>query len=229
MKKIAFNFSIGELCQRSDNLQHSYTRDETAFMKYGYDTSANQKLGDNTSKLKLIPSDDFFMGQQTLATDAKNQAKEALITNIYDLKSRVKLVYGLSSVEYNLFKFNKLNSLADSELIPYSYHVVRTAEPRLSELAKRMVTQESLDTLMANRETLDTKIDTQAAAISERREKSIERISLSNAIYEQVKELSEVGKLIWNKVNDAFYTDYVIYGSSKSIEDQTEEIEAAVN
>ncbi|WP_171973243.1 hypothetical protein [Saccharicrinis aurantiacus] len=35
---------------------------------------------------------------------------------------------------------------------------------------------------------------------------------------------SEVGKLIWKGKNEAFYNDYVIYGSSKSMLEESDAI-----
>ncbi len=160
-----------------------------------------------------------------MATDDKKQCRAHLETNVVDLRTRTKLAIGEKSIEYSLFKFNKLGTLNDNELVQYALHVVNTAQPMLEKLTNRLVTQEILDTIVEDRKKLDDAIDRQSTAISERREKKVKRIELANELYTLLSELSELGKTIWKNKNEAFYTDYVIYGSAKSMEDQLEEQE----
>ncbi|TLX71145.1 hypothetical protein E9993_20975 [Labilibacter sediminis] len=223
-----FNFSIPELCQRSDKLIISYKRDEENFKDYGYNGETIGNIEIQTETLKQFPSDDYYGGLQKKATDDKNQLRAILETNISDLRSRAKLAIGAKSVDYSLFKFSKLATLTDNELVQYALHVVKIAQPRLRVLGNRMVTQESLDVILSDRNKFDDAIDIQASAISDRREKKLERTQLANQLYQQISELSEVGKLIWKDKNEAFYTDYVIYGSAKAIVEQVEEIEEEI-
>ena len=220
-----FNFSIAELCQRADKLAISYKRDEEAFKNYGYNGESIQQMEARTETLKQFPSDDYYGGLQKMATDKKNQIRTILETNLSDLRNRAKLALGAKSVEYSLFKFGKLNVLNDNEVVQYVLHVVNTAQPRLEVLSKRLVDQPMLDVLVADRQKLDDAIDEQSTAISERRDKSVKRTKLANDVYVLISELSEVGKLIWKETNEAYYTDYIIYGSSKAIEEQVEELE----
>lgn len=223
MSKPIFNFSIAELCQRTDKLAISYKRDETEFIKYGYNGTTLTTIEEQTETLKHFPLDDYFIGLQKVATDEKNQIRIRLENNISDLKTRTKLCLGSKSIEYNLFKFNKQGNLTDNELIQHALHVVNTAQPLLDKLSKRLITQETLLTIIQDRNLLDDAIDKQSTAVSERREKKVKRILLANTLYCQLSELSEVGKTIWKNRNEAFYTDYVIYGSSKSIKEQDKE------
>ena len=218
-----FNFSNAELCQRSDKLVMVYTRDEAAFSKYGYNGETIGSIKTKNADLKLFPSDDFYEGEQKMATDNKTEIRTVIENNISDLRSRTKLVLGAESVEYSLFKFSKLSRLNDNELVQYALHVVNTAKPRLEVLSKRLITQETLDVIMADRQKLDDAIDAQSTAISNRREKKFERMMLANELYKLISELSEVGKLIWKGENEAFYSDYVIYGHSKTMEEQVDE------
>jgi len=223
MSKQIFKFPIPELCQRADKLAISYKRDENEFISYGYNGTTLITIETKTEELKQFPSDDYYGGLQKLTTDQKNESRSHLETNIVDLKTRVKLALGSKSVDYSLFRFNKLGSLNDNELVQYALHVVNTAQPMLEKLAERLVTQEMLDAILADRKKLDDAIDKQSTAISERREKKVKRNELANELYTLLSELSELGKTIWKNKNQAFYTDYVIYGSSKSMEDQLDE------
>ena len=220
-----FNFSIPELAQRGDKLGVVFLRDKEAFISYGYDVATVELMAVKTEALKRFPSDDYYEGKQKMATDAKNQIRQRLEANISDLRNRAKLCYGAKSVEFSLFRFNRLKDQNDNELVQQALHVTQVAETRLEVLSKRMVTQESLNTILEDRHKLDVAIDEQATAVTERREKKIERTRLANELYKIISELSEVGKMIWKGKNEAYYTDYVIYGSAKAITVQAEETE----
>ncbi|TLX78356.1 hypothetical protein E9993_01370 [Labilibacter sediminis] len=229
MTKPIFNFSIPELCQRADKLAISYKRDTESFKAYGYNGESLSNIETQTETLKQYPSDDYYEGKQKQATDVKNQLRATLETNISDLKNRTRLALGTKSMDYSLFKFSKLASLNDNDLVQYSLHVVNIAQPILDKLSSRLVTQEDLDTILSDRSKLDDAIDIQASAISERRIKKVERTKLANELYQLISELSEVGKIIWKEQNEAYYTDYVIYGSAKAIVEQEIEVEEEVD
>jgi len=148
-----------------------------------------------------------------------------LEANISDLRNRAKLSLGAKSVDFSLFRFNRMKDQSDNELVQQALHVTQVAETRLEVLSTRMVTQASLDIILDERQKLDVAIDEQATAVTERRQKKVERTRLANELYKIISELSEVGKLIWKGKNEACYTDYVIYGSAKSISVQAEESE----
>ncbi|WP_066631743.1 hypothetical protein [Labilibacter marinus] len=225
MRALNFNFTIAELNQRADKLVISYKRDENEFKSYGYNGEAISQIEGKTEFLKSLLSDDYYAGLQRMATDNKNQIRQDLETNISDFRNRSKLALGANSIEYSLFNFSKLNSLKDNELVQYVLHINTTAQPLLQQLSKRLISQKTLDSLMQSREKLDDAIDMQSTAVSERREKKVKRTQLANELYTFISELCEVGKLIWKGNNEAFYTDYVIYGSSKAIEEQNDEME----
>jgi len=220
-----FNFSIPELAQRGDKLGSVYKRDEAAFVSYGYNVATAELMAAKTEALKYFPSDDYYEGKQKVATDGKNQIRQSLEANISDLRNRAKLSLGAKSVDFSLFRFNRMKDQSDNELVQQALHVTQVAETRLEVLSTRMVTQESLDIILDERQKLDVAIDEQATAVTERRQKKVERTRLANELYKIISELSEVGKLIWKGKNEACYTDYVIYGSAKSISVQAEESE----
>ena len=210
-ERTAFNFSVAELCQLSDRIVMAFERDKKAFEAFGYSTETTGLINTKTEALKLCLTDDYYHGRQRLATDAKKIARRKLEDNIADLRNRTKLVFGLRSVDYSLFGFTKLGNLKDNDLLQFALHVTTIAQPRLEQLEVRMVTQVSIDTILADRTAFDMAIDAQATAITERGEKKLERMSLANQLYKQVSALCEVGKIIWKTTNEAFYTDYMIY------------------
>lgn len=218
-----FNFSISELAQRGDKVIRCYDRDSDLFAGYGYDGRIRDKLGIIISQVKDFPSDDYYESNQKLKTIEKNKIREILENNINDLRNRARLVYGIKSMEYSLYKFANTTEMADNELVQYALHIIQMAQPRLEELKKRQVTQELLNAILRGRNQLDAAIDEQTAAISLRKEKTVQRKHLANDLYKLLSEVCDVGKLIWRGKNEAYYSDYVIYGQAKSINEQVEE------
>jgi hypothetical protein len=220
-----FNFPIAELCQRSDKLQASYLRDEAEFINYGYSAETAATLSEKTEMVKQFPSDDYYEGEQRIVTNAKNTARENLINNICDLRNRARLTYGSNSVDYKAFNFKHITEISDNELVQRALHINQVATSRLEILAGRMVTQANLDDIMSGRKLLDDQIDQQALAVTTRREKKLERTRLANDLYKLLSEVCEVGKIIWKGKNEAYYLDYVIYGSAKPIAQQEDDLE----
>lgn len=228
-ENMSFNFSIAELCQRGDKLIATYLRDQAEFVNYGYSAETATAIETQTNELKEFPTDDYYEGLQQIATNNKNKSRASLEYNLVDLRNRARLVYGINSVDYKAFKLKRVGDLNDNELVQRALLACQVAAPRLVPLGKRMVSQESLDVIMNDREQLDNDIDKQAAAITQRREKKIERTRKANKLYKLISEISDVGKLIWKGKNEAYYLDYVIYGSAKAVAQQDEELETEVS
>ncbi len=226
-----FNFSIPELLQRGDKFVISYNRDQDQFKGYGYGEEHRDAVVNLVDLLKALPSDEFYEGEQKLCTNKKNEDREDLENNLNDLAFRCRLALGAKSVEFSLFRFGNIHNLKDNEMVGKALHVVQVAEKRLDKLSKRQVNRALLDEILSGRDKLDLAIDEQATAASLRKEKTLERITLANDLYKKMSELCEAGKKIWKDTNEAYYTDYVIYGSSKPMADQAEEeeIEESIN
>ncbi|TAJ10220.1 hypothetical protein DMA11_19280 [Marinilabiliaceae bacterium JC017] len=222
-KNSNFNFSLSELAQRGDKTTRALIRDAERFLEYGYNDTMRDKIIAIIILVKEFPTDDYFEGMQKMKTNIKNMVREKLENDINDLRNRARLVFGHKSIEYSLFRFTSMTEMTDSEMVRYALHVIKVAEPRLELLAKRQVTQENLDSIRTHRSNLDEAIDEQSSAISLRKEKSLERNKLANDLYKLISEICEAGKMMWKGVNEAYYTDYVIYGSSKSMAEQVEE------
>ncbi len=222
METTTFNFTNAELCQRGDKIAVVYQRDKAEFLNYGYPVETAEKIASKTEELKQFPSDEYYEGVQQMATSEKNVSRINLVNNLIDLKNRYKLSYDPNSPDVKVLKLLNPNKYNDNDLVQKALHVYQVCESRLPVLSKRMVTQETLDAIMADRAALDDNIDKQATAVTQRREKTIERKRIANELYKLLSELCEVGKLIWKDKNEAYYNDYVIYGSQKAIAEQEE-------
>jgi hypothetical protein len=213
-KKFTMNYS--ELAQRGDRVKAVVSRDLTWFIKFGYKEEITSKVEEKTEQFKGILPDMFWEGQKTLKTNAKEECRNNLIGLIGEIGFKAKLALGNGSKEYATFRFSGMDRQSDVELVGYAKHVCQTADFFKESLSTRNVTPELIIQTIDANTALDDAIDAQTEAISVREQKSVERLTLGNELYELIVELCDVGKRIWETKNEAFYNDYVLYSSSKS-------------
>jgi hypothetical protein len=211
-----FTLSYPELSQRGDRVQLVVSRDVNEFTKYGYKKNIAVKLGEKTEQLKAILPDMYWEGQKTLSTNTKDQCKGKLVEILGEIAFKAKLALGADSKEYATFRFSGMDRQPDQQLVAYAKHVCQTVEFFIDQLTKRNVTPKLIIQTIDANTALDNAVDAQMEAISVREQKSVERMTLGNELYELIVELCDVGKRIWEHKNEAFYNDYVLYSSSKS-------------
>ena len=73
---------------------------------------------------------------------------------------------------------------------------------------------------------LDDAIDRVSQTVAQRDEASQKRARIGNELYAMITLVCDAGKRYWNGENEAYYNDYVIYGSSTPIAQPEEEEEA---
>ena len=215
----SFNFSMGTLTQRADRIDNLLERDAEQLSPLGYDETFRTNFKTNVTAFRQMPSDNYWLGQQTLKTDAKNKAYAQVKELLSTLRFRCKYALGEQSVEYKAIRFNKLKDVKAADLINLANHICTTCREMLDKLASRNITEETLTEIEAAVTVLDDAIDEQQTLISTREAKTVERERAANEIYRSITEICEAGKDIWEGVNEAYYNDYVIYGSKDTIEE----------
>ena len=226
MKKptFTFGFSLSELIQRNDKVLQFIGRDAAEFIRFGYGESWRTTIEQTASELRQVLPDDYYGAQQKHKTQLKNEYRKNLERFIGDLRIRAKYALGEKSYDFQMYNFTRISSLNDKELITFTLHILKIAQEQMTRLSLRNVDQTLLDNIEATREELDNAIDDQQMAVSERREMRFKRTQLANQLYQFISEACDIGKNIWNGTNEAYYTDYVIYGSKQTI-DEVEELE----
>ena len=224
-----FNFSMGTLTQRADRIIDLLERDTEQFSPLSYDETFCTNFTTRLTTFRQMPSDNYWLGQQTLKTDAKNKANDQVKNSLATLRFRCKYALGEQSPEYKALRFNRLKDIKPADLISLANHICTTCREMPDKLASRGITENTFVEIESDVTVLDDAIDEQEEMMSTREAKTIEREKAANEIYMLISEVCEAGKDIWNNVNQAYYNDYVIYGSRDSIEEDDENEEAADN
>ncbi len=212
-----FNFSMGVLTQRADRIISLLERDSEQLSPFGYDETFISNFTTKLTTFRTMPTDNYWLGQQILKTEAKSKALEEVQNLLVDLRFRCKYALGEQSVEYKSLRFNHIKDAKAADLILLVNHICTSCREMMDKLAARNITEANLASIEAASQTLDDAIDAQQEMRSTREAKTIEREQTANEIYATISEICEAGKNVWLNKNQACYNDYVIYGSQDSI------------
>ena len=221
MKK-KFNFPYSELIQRGDHMESIVIRDQEKLSVYGFSPDTALKIRTKADVLRDLPTDEYWSGQQMLKTNAKKQARDQVDDLLSDLKHRCKRALGEDSVNYKLFRFSRLATMNDREIIVFGNNAYKSAEGMLEALAPFNVNTGCLDTIKGMIRQLDDALDVQTEIENIRTRKQSDRMLLANELYQLIRDVCETGKLIWRGKDENNYADYVIYGSAKSTKEENE-------
>jgi len=221
MKK-DFNFPYSELIQRSDKMEPIIIRDQEQLSVYGFEPDTALKIRTKADVLRDLPTDEYWIGQQMLKTSSKNEARAGVDDLLADLRHRCKRALGENSINYKLFRFSRLASMNDRDIIVFGNNAISSAESMQDALASHHIDTDYLAQLKSRIRQLDDALDEQTEMENIRSRKQSERMQLANDLYQLIREVCETGKLIWKGKDENNYADYVIYGSTKSTSEETE-------
>lgn len=221
MKK-NFNFPYSELIQRSDKLEPIVVRDLEQLSVYGFARDTPLKIRTRADILRDLPTDEYWLGQQMLKTNSKNDARAKIDELLVDFRHRCKRALGENSVNFKLFRFSRLASMTDRDIIVFGNNAINSAETMQDALASHLIDANYLEHLKGLIRELDDALDEQTEIEKLRTRKQSERMQLANGLYQLIRDVCETGKLIWKGKDENNYADYVIYGSTKSTKEETE-------
>ncbi|MES2621915.1 MAG: hypothetical protein V4615_13780, partial [Bacteroidota bacterium] len=162
-----------------------------------------------------LPSDNYLLGQQEIATQQKDVARENCEVKARVVFTAVENIWGIDSPEYHLFSEDKaMSKLTDAELYRFMKDFAKSTEDNLAELATEGITAADVTELRAFRSVFDDKLSAQRQAIKNRNIGNNARIKKGNELYALLVKHTNTGKNIWLNVNEAKYNDYVIYPTS---------------
>jgi hypothetical protein len=206
-----FKLTDSELPIKVSQVVDSMERDEAEFIVRGVSAVDRQALETEGNEYEELYPDDYYRGRIVSATTAKNIAENETYRLVQRVSGFVQQKYGLSSGEYISMKVKGYANMSEDKKLKSSRTVANVAESLLPELSPIGLTQGDIDNLRTKAQEFEDGIDLIATREGERRNATMGRINLGNALYSKLAEYCEIGKLIWENINPAFYDDYVIY------------------
>ncbi len=186
-------------------------RDLVEFEKYGVTEDSIDSLDSMITEFEAIPTDEELVGDQVIATQAKDAQAEKVKGILGAIMTRVRNKFGAHSGEYRKFGVGEIATLDGGKLGYTAARAHRVAVTYLPQLMSEGLTQEMLTDFDTQIKAFNTRLGAQEDAISDRDIATENRAAKANAIYSLLVKYCDTGKRIWASTNEAKYNDYVIY------------------
>lgn len=212
--KRTYPFSDGTLVQTADDIIAFGTRDLADIGGFGYtalEIGAIQTIRDTFFG---FPVDEFYSGEISVATAAKNAAVATMANRAEDIVMIASRTYGDASPTMSLFGFTGFGKRRDPDKLMVCKTIHKVATDRLAELTAKGLTAGILTDFLGEINAADLAFTTKNIKVSERDSKTQERIILGNSLYAKIVELCKVGKHVYEDTDEAKYNDYVINESN---------------
>ncbi len=211
--KTNFNMAYADLSAQSRQQVNTIMRDITEFENYGISADDISAFRTKVEELENMRIDEDYRGLVMEATQNKDAMAKPIKSSVREIAFYIKQTYGIKSGAYARLNIGNIGKLSDSKLSRTAKsfcRVVRSMElPLTDAISAKLLELESIN------EQFTVLIDEKDKRIEERDLATLNRVILSNEIYNKFSHYSQLGQVIWAEHNGAKYNDYVIYGSSK--------------
>lgn len=212
-----FKLADAVLKQKADELINLIDRDLTEFTDRGYNTDKRNELTTARNTVDSFPNDEQLEAIKMNLTEQKDAARSALEKTMRSIFNMAENVFGLQSAKYKEFGNALISQQSDAEIVRVAKIMSLTADKYFAQLADEGLTAEKINTLITQRNTLDTAIDAQAQGISDRDVATEGRIEALNTLYQLLIKYAGIGQDIFYETNEAKYNDYLIYDTPSGL------------
>lgn len=206
-----YTLEDNELWTKVSEVVIAMERDEAEFTARGVPSTDRVDFAEQGDTFEVFPTDTQLQALVSMAVNAKNIEKEKTEKLVQEVSGYVQQKFKLNSPEYTYLGIRGYSNLKEGLQLTAARSCVTGAELFLADLTPLGLTQVKIDELKAAIQLYEDKRSLVAQREMERDNKTRERIEAGNALYAKLVEYCEIGKLIWENTNPAFYEDYVIY------------------
>ncbi len=224
-----YRMNDSELCMFVSNLIQTMTRDAAEFAIRGVDAAdiiALEILGD---AFEVFPPDSYYQSDVSLAVENKNINRADLDILVRNVVQSAIIKWGLGSPQYKKFGAQKMTSMSDMKFLTMCRQVVTTATGYLADLTSVGLTQTMIDAVDTGAQAFEDNLNAVNDMMEIRDIKTSERVSDGNELYSFVVKYCQIGKIIWDDVDQSKYNDYVIYPTTQSGLSKPQNLAAALD
>jgi hypothetical protein len=211
-----FNLTYPELITTANAIHTFMLRDTTEFAGFGILALDITAFKTKIDTFGALPTDDELLAVLKSSTANKETLSNELRIMLRGIDQRAYLAFSSDEGKYGLFHTGSLSKLTDSELLVFGRQVKRSCDLYHTELLVYGLTALMITALNTLNNDFETSMDTQQTAISARDAATNNRAKKAMELYELMMKYCDVGKTIWYETNEAYYNDYVIFGTSSS-------------
>ncbi len=225
--KREYQMSDSELCMFTSNLVQTMTRDLTEFTNRGVDAADISALEALGNAFEILPPDTYYKADVSIAVAAKNATRAGLEVKARDIIQCAIIKWGEGAPQYRKFGASSMTAMSDMKFLTMCRQVVTTAMGYISDLTSVGLTQSMIDDLNTEAQNYENNMNSINNAIETRDIKTSERVTDGNKIYSLVTKYCQIGKIIWDDVDETKYKDYVIYKVAQSSLSKPQNVAAA--
>ena len=218
-----FSITYDHLPRLVNKINNFMLRDIAEFEKFGFTEKKSSELLQEVKKFESIPLDMELKGNQGVATERKNILADEIKDFLGKINVRIKTSFGSKSALYRKFVTSDLSRLNDNSLLVKARYMAKTCSTYLDLFKEKGLTVGLIDQLNSMADEFEAAIYDQYNAIADREIGTHERVDQATLIYTEMVKICDIGKEIWQGVNEAKYNDYVLYDTPTGEPDLKEE------
>lgn len=206
-----FSMSAEQMIAKARSVKSAMERDLTELTVYGVTAPEIAAFNSQIDDADALPNDDILQWHWTEAIAAR-EAKEVQIRTVLEgMVARVENRYGAQTSLVKVMRCNDLSRKNAEALKESCQNAIVVLTERLAELSGEGLTQAMIDNIETLRDELLVLMDDVTDKARLRTEGTVTRTDALNAVYNKMVGYCKYGKLIWEKVNESKYADYLIY------------------
>jgi hypothetical protein len=206
-----YNMTDTELFDFVSILCQDISRNLSDFEPYGINAASVSHLLSLVTAFTDIFPDDFYLVDVIEATESKNNIRETLLNIIRSMNLRVEMKWGRDSSQNQRLISSSVLNLADAELLQTAIYVHSKMTEYLPDLLGQGLTQIMLDEFAELNENFALAMNNKADKITDRVNKTAERITKGNEMFDLAATYCNIGKRIYANKSYSNYKNFLIY------------------
>ena len=196
-------------------------RDNMAILtEYGVTEAKIEYVEQLCHRIKYFPDDNGIKYSIVGKTEDLKAASTALIDDIRLIIVRAKACFGDKSAFVKNLGMSNVGNLSYDKLISSSKAMIPALEAALPQLADYGFTIDTINSLSDKIKAVEDAWQSRKNMMDERVNTTIERINLSNELYEKVAMYAEIAKAVFVKSNPVRYKQYLLSKGRKRSADE---------
>jgi hypothetical protein len=227
-KKRKYGMADSSMAELGDSLVAFAERDLTEMTGYGYNQARIDQIKAKIAEFKDFAPDEYYVAQMMGATTAKNTALAAMGDVAEGVVRRAITKWGKDTHQVRAHGWAGYAGKKDAEKTAIARLVHKSGTDQLADLGSEGLTAAILTDLNNKITAADTAITAKASAVALRDQRTNERVTLGNEVYDLLVDLADTGKHIWEDVDESRYNDYLITDNPGNTQTATASIPAGV-
>lgn len=209
-----YNFPDSVLISKCNTIKVTLQRDIAELATYGINTAKISAWETKINAFENFPTDDELLGEQSIATQAKDEKAETIRVALRELMQRAASKYGLETPRYKKFGVGNIVHLSDAELLHTARKAARVATSSLPDLTEKGLTTAIITALSTMANEFEILLHTKDMKTADRDIFQEDRVEMGNTLYNLLIDYCENGRTAWETKDVAKYNDYIIYNTS---------------